>query len=77
MQKSSSLSLRARNKENESRKPTSERRARGNAVLDPGSSRPSTPEQGRSGAASKLSLAPSVSGQQLASWFSGLLGRVE
>jgi hypothetical protein len=78
MQKSSSLSLRARNKEIESRKPTPERRARGKPVLKPGSSRPGTPpEHGRSGAASKLSLAPSVSGQQLASWFNGLLGRVE
>ena len=77
MQKSSSLSLRARNKGNESRKATPSKRARGNAVLEPGPSRPCTPEQGRSGAASALSLAPSVSGQQLASWFSGLLGRVE
>ena len=77
MQKSSSLSLRARNKGSESRKASPEKRERATPVLQPDPSRPCEPELGRSGAASKLGLAPSVGGQQLASWFSGLLGRVE
>ena len=77
MQKSSSLSLRAKNRGDGSRKCTPSKRARGNTAPESSPHGPSTPEHGRSGAASALSLTPSVGGQQLASWFSGLLGRAE
>lgn len=75
-QKSASLSLRTRDRELSSRKSTPTRRARGNTV--PLNSTPKgahTPEHSRDGADSVLSFTPSMRGQQLTNWFSGLLGR--
>ncbi|KAF2622232.1 hypothetical protein BU25DRAFT_213236 [Macroventuria anomochaeta] len=75
-QKSASLSLRTKEKESSSRKSTPTRRPRGNTVPCNGTPQgPQTPEHKKDGAESVLSFTPSVRGQQLANWFSGLLGR--
>ncbi|KAF1928541.1 AIP3-domain-containing protein [Didymella exigua CBS 183.55] len=68
--KSASLSLRARDRHDSSRKSTPTRRPRGNTAP----TAPCTPDR-RDGAESALSFTPSMRGQQLASWLSGLLGR--